>query len=115
MTEPPTKKQTPEQQARDMLQRMDVPGAQAMSAGEVVELANLIEEAERLRALLKETWDEVPDYVDGRHDALEARILREMGEKGDQYLNTDDPLTAKEQDRVKRLASFIETTEGEDG
>lgn len=31
-----------EQQARDMLERMEVPGAQTFSAGEVVELANLI-------------------------------------------------------------------------
>jgi len=31
-----------EQKARDMLERMEVPGAQQMTAGELVELANLI-------------------------------------------------------------------------
>ena len=33
---------TPEQQARDMLERMGWEEAQSLSAGEVVELANLI-------------------------------------------------------------------------
>lgn len=33
---------TAEQDARDMLERMDVPGAQGMTAGDVVELANLL-------------------------------------------------------------------------
>jgi hypothetical protein len=41
---------TPEQKARDMLERMGVENAQGFSAGEVVELANLIAEIERLRA-----------------------------------------------------------------
>lgn len=33
---------TAEQEARDLLERMGVPGAQEFSAGELVELANLI-------------------------------------------------------------------------
>ncbi len=37
---------TTEQNARDMLERMGVPDAQAYSAGEVVELANLIADAD---------------------------------------------------------------------
>ena len=35
---------TAEQKARDMLERMGVPGAQSMTAGDLVELANLIAE-----------------------------------------------------------------------
>lgn len=34
---------TPEQEARDMLERMEVEGAQSFSAGDLVELANLKE------------------------------------------------------------------------
>jgi hypothetical protein len=39
MTDPP---KSAEQQARDMLERMGVPDAQSYSAGDLVELANLI-------------------------------------------------------------------------
>jgi len=35
------KPETPEQKARDLLERMEVPGAQDYTAGELVELANL--------------------------------------------------------------------------
>lgn len=35
---------TPEQEARDLLERMEVEGAQSFSSGELVELANLIHE-----------------------------------------------------------------------
>ncbi len=53
-----TMEQTAEQQARDLLERMGVAEAQQMSAGDLVELANLIAEldhlAEQLRAL--EQW-----------------------------------------------------------
>lgn len=41
---------TAEQQARDLLDRMGIEGAQQMTAGDVAELANLIEERERLRS-----------------------------------------------------------------
>ena len=37
---------TPEQAARDMLERMDIENAQSFTAGDVVELANLIAEKE---------------------------------------------------------------------
>jgi len=39
---------TPEQKARDMLERMGVEGAQSFSAGQLVELANLINDASAL-------------------------------------------------------------------
>jgi hypothetical protein len=42
---------TAEQQARDLLERLEVVGAQSYSAGELVELANLIADANRFRAL----------------------------------------------------------------
>lgn len=37
------KKITPEQKARDLLERMEVPNAQEFSAGDLVELANLFD------------------------------------------------------------------------
>ena len=49
---------TPEQQARDMLERMGVDGAQQMTAGDVAELANLIAYRDRMQSLDKafEQW-----------------------------------------------------------
>jgi hypothetical protein len=49
---------TAEQKARDMLERMEVPGAQSFSAGELVEIANTIADAERFRSL--RPWDGFP-------------------------------------------------------
>lgn len=46
------KPQTAEQEARDILERMGMEGAQSFSAGDVIELANLIAERDRLRDLL---------------------------------------------------------------
>lgn len=43
-----------EQEARDILDRMEVPGAQSMSAGTLVELANLVAEARHLRRQVAE-------------------------------------------------------------
>lgn len=45
---------TPEQAARDMLERMGVDDAQSWSAGEVVEVANLIDEVDELRDTVAE-------------------------------------------------------------
>jgi hypothetical protein len=42
-----------EQQARDLLERLEVDGAQAYSAGKLVELANLIADANAYRRLKK--------------------------------------------------------------
>lgn len=48
-----------EQQARDLLEAMEVEGAQAYSSGELVELANLIAERNRLAREVDRlrTWD----------------------------------------------------------
>jgi hypothetical protein len=46
-----------EQQARNLLERMEVPGAQAFSAGEIVELANLIRDRDRYRRGLENVCD----------------------------------------------------------
>lgn len=43
---------TAEQKARDMLERMGVEGAQRFSAGDLVELANLISERDHLAAVI---------------------------------------------------------------
>lgn len=43
---------TPEQRARDMLERLEHPRAQELSAGDVVELANLIAERDVLNLVL---------------------------------------------------------------
>ena len=47
--------ETPEQEARDMLERMGVENAQSFTTGEVVELANLIAENRQLLVEL-ERW-----------------------------------------------------------
>ncbi|MCK6433380.1 MAG: hypothetical protein HUU30_17630 [Burkholderiaceae bacterium] len=44
---------TAEQQARDMLERMGVEGAQNFSAGDLVELANLIAERNHLATVVE--------------------------------------------------------------
>lgn len=41
-----------EQEARDLLERMGIPGAQERSAGELVELANLIAERDHLAQVI---------------------------------------------------------------
>lgn len=51
-TRAPEKATTAEQQARDLLERMDLNDGEEFSAGDVVELANLIEERDRLKAAL---------------------------------------------------------------
>lgn len=50
-----------EQQARDLLERMEIEGAQSFSAGELVELANVIADAEQYRKTMKpEYWGAFP-------------------------------------------------------
>lgn len=44
-------KMTPEQQARDLLERMGIEGAEILSAGGVAELANVISEANKVPEL----------------------------------------------------------------
>lgn len=56
---------TPEQQARDILERMGMEGAQNFSAGELVELANIISDANQWRKLpeCKMQWISVKDRL----------------------------------------------------
>ncbi len=44
--------ETAEQMARDMLERAGVDYAQSMTAGDLVEIANMIDDVERLRGAL---------------------------------------------------------------
>jgi hypothetical protein len=55
---------TPEQRARELLDRMDVPGALDMTAGDVVELANLIAERDHLMRLRDAAADADEDMAD---------------------------------------------------
>lgn len=64
-----TTNETPEQQARDMLDRMGIQRAQAMSAGDVVELANLIS---AMGALIDER-NQVIQALTQCHEAFQAR------------------------------------------
>jgi hypothetical protein len=61
---------TVEQQARDMLECIGVENAQNFSAGELVELANMIGEIRTGYKLLEEALNAIPDYMDGRNDKL---------------------------------------------
>jgi hypothetical protein len=67
-----------EQEARDMLERLDVEDAQSFTAGDVVELANLIAEASRLRAVVERvrhlatTYTPSPDVVEDIAAAVNA-------------------------------------------
>ena len=55
-----------EQQARDLLDRMEVDGAQNFSSGELVELAELISERNRLAKEIDRlhTWDGLMELLD---------------------------------------------------
>lgn len=55
---------TAEQKARDMLERMGVKDAQSFSSGDLVELANLIVEVERLEEKL-DNCESVVDQLSG--------------------------------------------------
>jgi len=58
---------TPEQEARDILERMKIEGAQNFSAGELGELANIIADARR--------WRELPDYIKASDNKRRAAII----------------------------------------
>ncbi len=62
-----------EQQARDMLERIGVENAQSFTAGDLVELANLISQRERLRSLLAYAVQEAEDW----HDECRGRPLQD--------------------------------------
>ncbi len=53
-------KPTPEQQIRDILERMGVHKAQSYSAGELVELANILAERDYLRLTTREKTHPCP-------------------------------------------------------
>lgn len=56
-----------EQRAREMLCRMEVPGAMDMSAGEVVELANLIAASSLVRELAESPPWHAQGYMDDEY------------------------------------------------
>jgi hypothetical protein len=66
---------TPEQQARDLLERMEIEGAQSFSSGELVELANLIADRDRLKGI-------VPIYERIKADANRYLKLRGLANPG---------------------------------
>lgn len=70
------RKVSAEQQARDLLERCGVEDAQSFSAGDVVELANLIAKVHELEAVRHEA------YADGYTDAVryQAQLERDKPE-----------------------------------
>jgi hypothetical protein len=52
-------KNSPEQKARDLLERMGYENAQSLTAGDVIELANLIESHDEMAAMLVAVVDAV--------------------------------------------------------
>ncbi len=73
-----TLSQTVEQQARELLESMGVEhsAVQDLSAGDIVPLANLINENERLRGLLREGLEEDKDGE--QWDEYWARVRQEL-------------------------------------
>ena len=57
---------TAEQQARDMLERMEWERAQELSAGDIVELANLIANFDALRVCLRGLVQELTNIEDSK-------------------------------------------------
>lgn len=83
---------TPEQRARDLLERMGWDAAQGLSSGEVVEIAQLIAEVEELRKLARtsEPW------------RAEATRLYRMGE---------DVAEARSRARIEVLEEVLHAAE----
>lgn len=54
---------TPEQEARDIMERMGIENAQQFTAGDVVELANLIADHRRLQRAIHLIGKAVEDYA----------------------------------------------------
>jgi hypothetical protein len=73
---------SPEQQARDLLERLEHPDAQSLSAGEVVELANLIAENERLIAGIRKNIGGC-GQCEGRGQAMSGGELIDCDECAD--------------------------------
>ena len=66
---------TPEQKARDLLERMGIENAQSFSSGELVELANFIADCDRLKCIL-------PIYERIKKDANRYLKLRSIANPG---------------------------------
>ena len=60
---------TPEQEARNILERMGIENAQSFTAGDVVEIANLIAEIENLKVTLREIVTLANDTTDPRNQS----------------------------------------------
>ena len=76
-------KLTPEQKARDLLERMGVDDAQGMSAGDVVEIANLFATIERLKLRLIKARKYVAaagNEAEARHDNPSSESYGEYSE-----------------------------------
>ena len=80
-THPKGQAMTAEQKARNMLTRLGVEEAQSFSAGDLVELANLIADHDHAKKqikaasrLLERAIDSIPDFIDGRNDRLVRSI-----------------------------------------
>ncbi len=55
---------TPEQKARDILERIGIDDAQGYSSGDIVELANLISEHDRMFRILKFAVQNTHNFAD---------------------------------------------------
>lgn len=72
---------TAEQLARDLLERLGVDAAQDMSAGDVIELANLIAALHGLRIVVQEVIDEwrgISPASESMCDQLAERLARNV-------------------------------------
>lgn len=65
--------ETAEQQARDLLERMGIEDAQSWTAGDLVELANLITEKNALRLALRSLMVGLDEKVRAIRETLEGR------------------------------------------
>lgn len=72
-----------EQKVRDILERMEIDGAQRFSAGELVELANILSDNEKLRNALRDARpfvERLGREAETRHDDPEGDGYMEVFE-----------------------------------
>lgn len=79
---------TPEQEARDMLERIGVEGAQQFSAGDVVELANLIADRRGVGVHAPKLEYEVLHVLPTDSAANMRDVLNRMGDQGWELVST---------------------------
>lgn len=72
---------TPEQAARDMLERIDMPNAQSLSAGDVGEISQAIAESWELRRLRQQPvpWEWLPYDEKKRREAAMQQLAGSVG------------------------------------